>query len=100
VDVDALVGRVDVRRIVDELDIDALVEQTELGAIIAKSTTGVASELLDVVRAQGVGLDDFFARWTNRLLRRPASDLPTGPERLVGPDRPVPDAGAARGTVR
>ena len=47
-----------------------LVEQTELGTIIARSTSGVASEVLDMVRAQGVGLDDFFARWANRILRR------------------------------
>jgi hypothetical protein len=94
VDVNAVVEKVDVGRIVDQLDIDALVEQTELGSIIAKSTTGVASEVLDVIRAQGVGLDDFFARLTNRLLRRNMADLPLGPPALVsdvasGPVDPV-----------
>jgi hypothetical protein len=92
VDVNAVVERVDVGRIVEQLDIDALVEQTELGAIIARSTTGVASEVLDVVRAQGVGLDDFFARWTNRVLRREPSALPLGPPALL---RPVASAGPA-----
>ena len=89
VDVDALVERVDVQRLVGELDMDALVEQTELGAIIAKSTTGVATEVLDVVRAQGVGLDDFFARWTNRVLRRDPSALPVGPGALVPSTTPA-----------
>ena len=28
------------------------------------------AEVLDVIRAQGVGLDDFFQRWGNRLLGR------------------------------
>jgi len=103
VDVNAVVEKVDVGRIVDQLDIDALVEQTELGSIIAKSTTGVASEVLDVIRAQGVGLDDFFARWTNRLLRRNMADLPLGPPTLVsdvasGPGNPVTAAdGSAPG---
>ena len=103
VDVNAVVEKVDVGRIVDQLDIDALVEQTELGSIIAKSTTGVASEVLDVIRAQGVGLDDFFARWTNRLLRRNMADLPLGPPALVsdvasGPGNPVTAAdGSAPG---
>ena len=53
----------------DKIDIDALVEQTELGSIIARSTTGVLTEILDVIRAQGVGLDDFILRWGNRLDR-------------------------------
>jgi len=84
VDVEKIVERVDVKKIVDRIDIDALVEQTELGTIIARSTSGVASEVLDVIRAQGVGLDDFFARWANRLLRRSSHDLPFGPPTLVG----------------
>ena len=63
------------------MDIDSLVEQTELGTIIARSTSGVASEALDVVRAQGVGLDDFVARWVNRILRRKTDDWPVGPPR-------------------
>jgi hypothetical protein len=84
IDVNALVERIDIDRIVGQLDIDALVEQTELGAIIAKSTTGVLTEALDLVRSQGVGLDDFVARWTNRLLRRDPASLPDGPLLLVG----------------
>jgi uncharacterized RDD family membrane protein YckC len=77
VDINAIVQRVDINAIVSNMDIDSLVEKTELGAIIARSTTGVFTEVLDVIRAQGVGLDDFCARWTNRILRR--SDLPTRP---------------------
>ncbi len=83
VDVEKIIERVDVKKIVDRIDIDALVEQTELGTIIARSTSGVASEVLDVVRAQGVGLDDFFARWVNRILRRPPQSLPLGPPGLL-----------------
>jgi hypothetical protein len=84
VDVDKIVSRVDVEKIIERVDIDALMEKTELGSIIARSTTGVASEVLDLIRAQGVGLDDFFARWTNRLLRRQPDSLPLGPSKLVG----------------
>src|SRR5271156_4886910 len=89
-DVQKIIERVDEKDIVDRIDIDALLEQTEMGSIIARSTTGVASEVLDVVRAQGVGLDDFFARWVNRILRRPPQDLPLGPPMLVAaPPRPA-----------
>ena len=86
VDVEKIVERVDVEKIIERVDIDALMEKTELGSIIARSTTGVASEVLDVIRAQGVGLDDFFARLVNRLLRRTHQSLPLGPPTLVGPD--------------
>ena len=94
VDVQKIIERVDVEEIIERVDIDALMEKTELGSIIARSTTGVASQVLDVIRAQGVGLDDFFARWVNRILRRSPQDLPLGPPTLVGPPaRPSSTAG-------
>lgn len=90
VDVEKIIERVDVKKIVERIDIDAVMEQTELGSIIARSTTGVAAEVLDVVRAQGVGLDDFVARWVNRVLRRRGEELPLGPPALVRPAPPPP----------
>ena len=84
VDVEKVVERINIDKIIKRVDIDSLMETTELGTIIARSTTGVASEVLDVIRAQGVGLDDFFARWANRILRRPPAELPLGPPTLVG----------------
>ena len=85
VDIAKLVDRVDVNAIVNEIDIDALVEQTELGSIIARSTTGILTEILDVIRSQGVGLDDFILRWGNRLVgrRKRIADWPEGPPLLV-----------------
>jgi hypothetical protein len=87
VDVQGIIDRVDVNAIVDEIDIDSLVEHTELGSIIARSTTGVLTEILDVIRAQGVGLDDFILRWGNRLIGRGrrVADWPEGPPLLVEP---------------
>jgi hypothetical protein len=84
VDVGQIIERVDIEKVVQRVDIDAIVEQTELGTIIARSTSGVASEALDIVRAQAVGLDDFVARWVNRVLHRDPSEWPRGPEALVG----------------
>jgi hypothetical protein len=83
VDVEKIIERVDVEKIIERVDIDALMEKTELGSIIARSTTGVASEVLDVIRAQGVGLDDFIGRFVARVLRRTNEDLPLGPTTLV-----------------
>ncbi len=83
VDVQQIIDRVDITEIVNRVDIDALIEQTELGTIIARSTTGVFTEVLDVIRAQGVGLDDFLARLMNRILRRKPQDVPLGPPLLI-----------------
>jgi hypothetical protein len=92
VDVQKIIEKVDINAIVNEIDIDSLVEQTELGSIIARSTTGVITEVLDVVRAQGVGLDDFFLRWGNRLIGRGKriADWPDGPILLVEPKAVTP----------
>ncbi|HMJ04366.1 MAG TPA: hypothetical protein VK506_15605, partial [Conexibacter sp.] len=52
VDVDAIADRIDVNAIVQRVDIEAVVEETELGTIVARSTSGFASEALDVARNQ------------------------------------------------
>jgi hypothetical protein len=88
VDIQKVIERIDINSIVNEIDIDALVEQTEIGSIIARSTTGILTEILDVIRSQGVGLDDFTLRWGNRLIGRGKriADWPDGPPLLVEPN--------------
>lgn len=88
IDLNRLLERMDLNDIVKRIDVEALVEQTDLGAVIARSSSGVASDLLDVVRSQTVGLDEFIARWIGRLRRRPYTG-PPGP-----PDRDAPQGGA------
>jgi hypothetical protein len=83
VDLNELLAQVDVNAIVRRVDIDALVEQTDIGAVIARSSGGVASDALDVLRSQAVGLDEFIARWVARLRRRPYTGAP-------GPPGPLP----------
>ena len=82
VDLDRLLKRVDLNDIIKRIDVEALVEQTDLGAVIARSSSGVASDVLDVVRSQTVGLDEFIARWIGRLRRRPYTGPPGPPDRL------------------
>ena len=92
VDIQKIIERVDINAIVDEIDIDALVGQTELGSIIARSTTGVVTEILDVIRSQGVGLDDFILRWANLLVgrRKRVAQWPVGPPLLVASKEAAP----------
>ncbi len=86
-DVNSLLDRVDVNDLVGRMDMDALVQDTDLGAIMARSTGGVASDVLDAARSQAVELDQLVDRWVRRILRRkqpgpaapPATLLPAQP---------------------
>jgi uncharacterized RDD family membrane protein YckC len=78
IDVNAVLARVDLNQAVQRIDIESLVEHTDLGTIIARSSGGVASEALDVVRSQAVGLDEFIGRLVARLGQR-RYDGPPGP---------------------
>jgi hypothetical protein len=82
IDLDRVLGRMDLNGLVEHIDVDALIEQTDLGAIIARSSSGVASDALDMVRSQTVGLDEFIARWIGRLRRRPYAGPPGPPDGL------------------
>jgi len=82
IDLNRLLARVDLNDILERIDIETLVKQTDLAAIIASASSGVAGEVLDVVRSQTVGLDEFMARWIARLRRRPYPGPPGPPDRL------------------
>lgn len=87
VDMQALLNQVDVNELADRIDVGALLDKTELGEIITRSSTTIFSEGIDLVRSQAVGLDDFLARWVNRLLRRGTArpPAPLGPPALANP---------------
>jgi uncharacterized RDD family membrane protein YckC len=70
VDMNAVLDRIDINDVVGRIDMEKLVEQTDLGAIIARSTGGIATEALDSVRSEAVGLDQRVDRWVAGLLRR------------------------------
>jgi hypothetical protein len=79
IDLNRLLERLDLNDLLQHVDVEALVEHTDLGAVIARSSSGVASDVLDVVRSQTVGLDEFIARWIGRLRRRPYTGPPGPP---------------------
>ena len=83
VDVDDLLARVDIDDLMARVDLDEVLAQTDLGAVIARSSGGVASNALDVLRSQAVGLDEFIARWVGRLTHRSHRD-PPGPAHAAG----------------
>ena len=79
IDLNQLLARVDLNAVLQRIDVDALVEKTDLGPVIAACSSGAASDALDVVRSQAVGLDEFIARWVGRLRRRPYTGPPGPP---------------------
>jgi hypothetical protein len=85
-DMDAMLSRVDVNALADRIDMSAMLDKTELSTLLARSSSTVFSEGIDLVRSQAVGLDNFIARWINRLFgrgtRRPP--VPLGPPLLIG----------------
>jgi hypothetical protein len=90
VDIDQVLQRVDINEVAKRVDVDALVARSDLETIVARSTSGLASEGVDTLRSQGVGLDSFVHRWIDRLLGR-QGDRPVGPASLVAPP-PTGDA--------
>jgi uncharacterized RDD family membrane protein YckC len=96
VDPDRLLERVDVDRLLDRVDVNGIVERTELGEIIARSTTGVFTQLLDVVRTQIVLVDQVAQGVPARLLRRSGRELPPVPGAADAPTETVPTSGAER----
>jgi hypothetical protein len=84
VDVNALLDRVEVNDLLRRVDIDALVQDTDLGVLMARSTGGVASDVLDAARSQAVRLDLLVDRWVCRVLRRKQAG-PSAPPALLAP---------------
>ena len=82
VDVERLLARVDVNELTERVDANALVDRTELKTVLARSSTTVITQGIDLVRSQAVGLDDFMARWVNRILRRKQAPA-VGPSALI-----------------
>jgi hypothetical protein len=85
-DMDALLSRVDVNALADRIDMSAMLDKSELSDLLTRSSSTVFSEGIDLLRSQAVGLDNFIARWIDRLFgrgtRRPLA--PLGPPLLVG----------------
>jgi hypothetical protein len=84
IDLEAVLAKVDINAVLERVDVDALLERTELGTVISRSGSALASQAIDMVRSQGVGVDTFIERWMSRLLRRRQPRAASGPPLLVG----------------
>ncbi len=82
IDVDAIVQRIDVDAIAQRIDVDAIVDNTELSSIISRSTTGVLTEFLNLLRSQIIRIDDSFESLLAAVTRHE--------HRPLQPDSPSP----------
>lgn len=84
-DLDAVVSRVDLDRVVERLDLDVIVErldltqvarhaldELDLDTLIRESTSGLAEETVEALRAQGTHADHLMGRIADRLRMRRA----------------------------
>ncbi len=71
IDIDRLIDRVDVNRIVARVDVDEVVQRAGIEALVARSSRGIVTQLVDLVRRQLVGLDVVLQRIVDRVLHRP-----------------------------
>ena len=85
VDMQALLSQVDVNEIANQVDIAALLQRGDIQAALRSSSSTIASEGVDLVRSQAVGLDDFFSRWVYRLRRRRYAGPPAPPRLAISP---------------
>jgi uncharacterized RDD family membrane protein YckC len=70
IDVDALLDRIDVDKLLDRIDVDELVRRAGIEELVARSSRGILTQLVDLVRRQLVGLDVVLQRIVSRVLRR------------------------------
>jgi hypothetical protein len=99
IDMNAVLDKIDVNALVAEVDIDTLLQRIQLETLITRSTTSAMGATLDVIRRQGVGLDDFVARHVDRLLRRSPDIRPNGPGFGSGSVPPATGEGANQMTA-
>lgn len=80
IDVADIARRIDVNDIAQRIDVDQLVDNTELASIISRSTTGLFTEFLNLLRNQVIRIDDAVERVAVTITRRrrPASPADRG----------------------
>jgi hypothetical protein len=84
IDMQQVLDGIDLNAVIGQVDLDALVEKTDIGAIIASSTGGIASDAVDLVRRQAVGVDEFVAAIAARIRLSRKAKEPAGPPLLLG----------------
>jgi uncharacterized RDD family membrane protein YckC len=72
-------GVSDVDDVIERVDVNEIVRRTELDALIARSTAGVATQVLDVARANLVTIDQAVQGVPARLLRAKETRVPATP---------------------
>jgi hypothetical protein len=74
IELDEIVARVDIEAVLARVDLPGLTEQVidevDLGEIIRESSSTMATETVDALRAQGMRVDGLVSRIVDRILQR------------------------------
>lgn len=77
VDIDGVLERVNVERIAERIDVNALAQRIEVGSLVTRTTGGLVTSFVDLLRRWAVGLDVISMRvLSHRRRRRPAAEGP------------------------
>ena len=83
VDVDRIVDKADLERIIDRLPLvdlaNYIVDEVDLPQIIRESTGGIATDAMNAVRIQSIGVDQMMTRITDAMLLRRKARVTTAP---------------------
>jgi hypothetical protein len=83
VDVDRIVDKADLDRIIDRLPLvdlaNYIVDEVDLPRIIRESTGGIATDAMNAVRIQTIGVDQMLTRITDAMLLRRKARVTTAP---------------------
>lgn len=83
VDVDRLVEEADLDRLIDRLPLidlaNYIVDEIDLPRIIRESTGGIATDAMNAVRIQSIGVDQMVTRITDAMLLRRKARATTAP---------------------
>jgi hypothetical protein len=83
VDVDRLVDEANLERIIDRLPLidlaNYIVDEIDLPRIIRESTGGIATDAMNAVRIQSIGVDQMMTRITDAILLRRKARATTAP---------------------
>jgi hypothetical protein len=69
-DMEQLIDHVPIDRVVARIDLPAVIDQIDLTGVVRQATTGLGGESIDGIRSGLMTMDEWSARFVDKILRR------------------------------
>jgi hypothetical protein len=69
-DMEQLIDHVPIDRVVARIDLPAVIDQIDLTGVVRQATTGLGGESIDGIRSGLMTIDEWSARFVDKILRR------------------------------